>query len=59
VDYDYVFGIGVSPNDLWFGIWSKKEIKELTVSMTKDGSFISFLLQIKHKSFGETPIPNT
>ena len=38
VDYDYAFGLGVSPNDLWFGIWTKKEVEELKVSMTKDGS---------------------
>jgi hypothetical protein len=38
VIYDYVFGLGVSPNDLWFGIWSKKEMENLTTSMTKDGS---------------------
>jgi hypothetical protein len=38
VTYDYVFGLGVSPNDLWFGIWSKEEVKNLTTSMTKDGS---------------------
>jgi hypothetical protein len=38
VNYDYTFCLGVSPNDLWFGIWSKKEVEELTVSMTKDGS---------------------
>ena len=25
-------------NDLWFGIWTKKEVEELTTSMTKDGS---------------------
>ena len=38
VNYDYAFGLGVSPNDLWFGIWSKEEVERLTVSMTKDGS---------------------
>jgi len=38
VDYDYAFCLGVSPNDLWFGIWTKKEMEGLTVSMTKDGS---------------------
>jgi len=54
VDYDYVFGIGVSPNDLWFGIWSKKEIKELTVSMTKDGSD-SFKLSARKNSDAKYP----
>tara|TARA_R100001377_G_scaffold79885_1_gene58386 strand:- start:1054 stop:1569 length:516 start_codon:yes stop_codon:yes gene_type:complete len=38
VDYDYAFCLGISPNDLWFGIWTKKEVEELTTSMTKDGS---------------------
>lgn len=38
IGYDYVFGLGVSPNDLWFNIWSKKEMKKLTVPMTKNGS---------------------
>ena len=37
VEYAYAFCLGVSPNDLWFGIWSKKEVEELTTSMTKDG----------------------
>ena len=38
IEYDYAFGLGVSPNDLWFGIWSKSEVEQLTTSMTKDGS---------------------
>lgn len=38
VRYDYAFGLGVSPNDLWFGIWSKSVVEQLTTSMTKDGS---------------------
>jgi len=48
VTYNYVFGLGVSPNDLWFGIWSKKEMEELTTSMTKDG-FDSFKLSARKK----------
>ena len=38
IEYDYAFGLGVSPDDLWFGIWSKSEVQQLTTSMTKDGS---------------------
>jgi hypothetical protein len=38
IGYDYIFGLCVSPNELWFGIWSKKEMQELNVAMTKDGS---------------------
>ncbi len=38
IKYDYAFGLGVSPNDLWFGIWSKSEVEKLTTSMTKGGS---------------------
>ena len=38
VEYDFAFCLGVSPKELWFGIWSKKDVKELTTSMTKNGS---------------------
>lgn len=38
VDFDYAFGLGVSPNEMWFGIWSKDEVQNLTTPMTKDGS---------------------
>ena len=38
VEYDYAFCLGVSPNELWFGIWPKKDVKELTTSMSKNGS---------------------
>ena len=58
VDYDYAFCLGVSPNDLWFGIWSKKEVEKLTVSMTKDGSD-SFKLSARKKAnamYSMTPL---
>jgi len=55
VVYDYVFGLGVSPNDLWFGIWSKKETENLTVSMTKDGSD-SFKLSARKASGAKYPL---
>ena len=38
VNYDYVWCLGVSPNKLYFNIFSKKQCQDLTVSMTKDGS---------------------
>jgi hypothetical protein len=55
VDYDYAFCLGVSPNDLWFNIWSKKEVKELTTSMTKDGSE-SFKLSARKTSGAKYPL---
>ncbi len=38
VDYDIVFCLGVSPNELWFTIITKDEALDLGVSMTKGGS---------------------
>ena len=38
VNYDIVFCLGVSPNDLWFTIITKDEALDLSVSMTKGGS---------------------
>ena len=32
-DYDYAFCLGVCPNDMWFMIVPKNEIKKLTTSM--------------------------
>lgn len=32
-DYDYAFCLGVSPNDMWFMVVPKDEIKKLTTSM--------------------------
>ena len=37
VKFDYGFCLGVSPNDMCFGIFPKSVIDDLTVSMTKDG----------------------
>ena len=38
VHYDYVFCLGVSPEQLWFNIFPKSVCENLTVSMTKGGS---------------------
>lgn len=38
IDYDYVLCLGVSPNELWFNLFSKKQCQDLTTSMVKDGS---------------------
>jgi len=38
IDYDYVVCLGVSPNELWFNIFSKDQCQALTTSMIKDGS---------------------
>jgi hypothetical protein len=40
---------------LWFNIWSKKEVKELTTSMTKDGSD-SFKLSARKTSGAKYPL---
>ena len=38
VDYDFVVCLGVSPDELWFSIFSKEDCQALTTSMVKDGS---------------------
>jgi hypothetical protein len=38
VGYDYVVCLGVSPNEMWFNIFSKEQCQDLTTPMVKDGS---------------------
>ena len=38
IDYDYVVCLGVSPNEMWFNIFSREQCLALTTSMVKDGS---------------------
>ena len=36
--YDYAFTLGVSPEDLWFNVWTRKYMKSnLTTHMSKNG----------------------
>jgi len=36
--YDYVFTLGVSPEDLWFNVWTREYMKSnLTTHMSKNG----------------------
>lgn len=55
VEYDFAFCLGVSPKELWFGIWPKKDVKELTTSMTKDGSD-TYKLTAKKKANAKYPV---
>jgi len=39
VEYDYVFCLGITPNDLYINMWTMEEcVRRLTVPMTRDGS---------------------
>jgi hypothetical protein len=44
-DYDYVFCLGVSPNDLFFDILPKKAMMNLTTNMTKAGGGFKLCLK--------------
>jgi hypothetical protein len=55
VEYDFALCFGVSPNELWFGIWSKKDVKKLTVPMTKGGSD-SFKLSARKAANAKYPM---
>jgi len=49
VNYDHVFCLGVSPNNLWFGIWSKKEVEEKLTTVMMSGAEDGFKLSATKK----------
>ena len=49
VNYDHVFCLGVSPNDLWFGIWSKKEVEKRLTTVMMSGAEDGFKLSATKK----------
>ena len=57
VKFDYVYCLGISPNELFFKIITKNECQGLTVSMTKDGDD-SFKYSVKKNNMIPLTVEN-
>ena len=57
VKFDYVYCLGISPNELFFKIITKNECQGLTVSMTKDGDD-SFKYSVKKNNMISLTVEN-